>query len=295
MYHRIESEDAVGKITELAEDVILTWTVVKTVASPDLRPNSQTNNKLYCNTMKPIGFDSSEILVKSESIDGASVSNLRFTVPFHFENDVLASGNSIDSKRMTRLALEIAALKTSLPLTVSSSVFIRCDTHRQDIMKMLITGPADTPYSNGCFEFDVYFPKDYPTSPMKVHLATTGRQTVCFNPKLNSHGEVDLSVLNAGRGRQEMWTVNSPTLLQVIIAIQSAILIPEPYFNEPKFKESRGTAEGNENSRNYNLNIRHATVNWAMLDQLKNPSPCFKLVIIYWYMYFFGNSARIFN
>lgn len=34
--------------------------------------------------------------------------------------------------------------------------------------QVLITGPSDTPYGNGCFEFDVYFPPDYPNSPMQV-------------------------------------------------------------------------------------------------------------------------------
>lgn len=45
---------------------------------------------------------------------------------------------------------------------------------------MLITGPADTPYMNGCFEFDVWFPTDYPNSPMHVNLETTGNHTVSF-------------------------------------------------------------------------------------------------------------------
>lgn len=49
---------------------------------------------------------------------------------------------------------------------------------------MLITGPHGTPYSNGCFEFDVYFPDSYPSMPMQVNLQTTGNGTVRFNPNL---------------------------------------------------------------------------------------------------------------
>lgn len=55
---------------------------------------------------------------------------------------------------------------------------------------MLITGPADTPYANGCFEFDVYFPQDYPNTPPQINLETTGNHTVRFNPNLYNDGKV---------------------------------------------------------------------------------------------------------
>ena len=55
---------------------------------------------------------------------------------------------------------------------------------------MLITGPSDTPYANGCFEFDVYFPQDYPNSPPFINLTTTGNHTVRFNPNLYNDGKV---------------------------------------------------------------------------------------------------------
>lgn len=67
--------------------------------------------------------------------------------------------------------------------------------------------------------------------------------------------------------------------LQVLVSIQSLILVPEPYFNEPGYERSRGTQAGNQSSREYNSNICQATVKWAMLEQLRNPSPCFKEVI----------------
>lgn len=55
---------------------------------------------------------------------------------------------------------------------------------------MLITGPADTPYANGCFLCDVFFPVEYPNKPMLVNLATTGNSTVRFNPNLYADGKV---------------------------------------------------------------------------------------------------------
>jgi len=53
-----------------------------------------------------------------------------------------------------------------------------------------MTGPSDTPYANGCFEFDVYFPVDYPNSPPLINLETTGNHTVRFNPNLYNDGKV---------------------------------------------------------------------------------------------------------
>lgn len=65
------------------------------------------------------------------------------------------------------------------------------------------------------------------------------------------------------------------------MSIQSLILVPEPYFNEPGFERSRGTPSGSHSSREYNSNIYQASVRWAMLEQIKNPNPCFKDVSVF--------------
>lgn len=69
-------------------------------------------------------------------------------------------------------------------------------------------------------------------------------------------------------------------ILQALVSIQSLILVPEPYFNEPGFEKSRKTEYGKKHSSKYNINIMEATVKWAMLEQLRNPTPCFKDVSI---------------
>ena len=69
------------------------------------------------------------------------------------------------------------------------------------------------------------------------------------------------------------------TIAQVLVSIQSLILVAEPYFNEPGYERSRGTPPGEASSNEYDANIRQATVKWAMLEQLKNPSACFKDII----------------
>ncbi len=50
---------------------------------------------------------------------------------------------------MNRLLSELGSLARSLPLSEGSTVFLRCDEKRIDVMKALIIGPQDTPYQNG--------------------------------------------------------------------------------------------------------------------------------------------------
>ncbi|XP_078504877.1 dual E2 ubiquitin-conjugating enzyme/E3 ubiquitin-protein ligase BIRC6 isoform X4 [Lissotriton helveticus] len=228
----------------------------------------------YVAIMKRLQFDTFEMV--SEDDDG----KLAFKINYHYMSQVKNASDANSAARARRLAQEAVTLSTSLPLSSSSSVFVRCDEERLDIMKVLITGPADTPYANGCFEFDVYFPQDYPNSPPLVNLETTGGHSVRFNPNLYNDGKVCLSILNTWHGRpEEKWNPQTSSFLQVLVSVQSLILVSEPYFNEPGYERSRGTPSGTQSSREYDGNIRQATVKWAMLEQIKNPSPCFKEVI----------------
>ncbi|KAJ8724125.1 hypothetical protein PYW07_008105 [Mythimna separata] len=228
----------------------------------------------YIELMRTMQFETFEMIAE------CAESGFRFLVPYHFEGAVRAAGERAHPARMKRLAQEAATLATSLPLSYSSSVFVRTDADRLDVMKVLITGPSDTPYANGCFVLDVYFPAEYPAVPMLINLETTGRHSVRFNPNLYNDGKVCLSVLNTWHGRpEEKWNAHTSSFLQVLVSIQSLILVPEPYFNEPGYERSRGTRVGSSASLEYNSNIYQACVRWAMLDHLRNPEPCFKEVI----------------
>uniref|UniRef100_A0A8C7FNG2 Dual E2 ubiquitin-conjugating enzyme/E3 ubiquitin-protein ligase BIRC6 n=1 Tax=Oncorhynchus kisutch TaxID=8019 RepID=A0A8C7FNG2_ONCKI len=228
----------------------------------------------YVAIMKKLQFDTFEMVTEDD--DGKLV----FKVNYHYMSQVKNASDANSAGRARRLAQEAVTLSTSLPLSSSSSVFVRCDEERLDIMKVLITGPADTPYANGCFEFDVYFPQDYPNSPPLVNLETTGGHSVRFNPNLYNDGKVCLSILNTWHGRpEEKWNPQTSSFLQVLVSVQSLILVSEPYFNEPGYERSRGTPSGTQSSREYDGNIRQASVKWAMLEQMRNASPCFKEVI----------------
>ena len=58
--------------------------------------------------------------------------------------------------------------------------------------------------------------------------------------------------------------------LKILISIQSLILTPDPYYNEPGYEETRGTEEGIRLSERYNANIRLYTIDHAMNDLIKD-------------------------
>mmetsp|Transcript_19513 Transcript_19513/g.39525 ORF Transcript_19513/g.39525 Transcript_19513/m.39525 type:complete len:309 (+) Transcript_19513:902-1828(+) len=152
------------------------------------------------------------------------------------------------------------------------------------MLRVLITGPDETPYANGCFLFDVNLPASYPQVPPKVQYLTTGGGRIRFNPNLYNCGKVCLSLLGTWQGPG--WVSGESTLLQVLISIQSLILVPDPYFNEPGWERERGTPRGKVNSDNYNAAIRRYTLDAAIESHLSNiltqtsPYPEFESVMV---------------
>ncbi len=113
-----------------------------------------------------------------------------------------------------------------------------------------------------------------------VNLETTGGGTVRFNPNLYAEGKVCLSLLGTwSGGENEKWNAKTSTLLQVLVSIQSLILVEQPYFNEPGYEREMNTPAGDAHSRAYNDNIRAMTLRWAVLEQLRRPSAGFEEVI----------------
>lgn len=68
----------------------------------------------------------------SEDEDG----KVMFKVNYHYMSQVKNANDSNSAARSRRLAQEAVTLSTSLPLSSSSSVFVRCDEERLDIMKV---------------------------------------------------------------------------------------------------------------------------------------------------------------
>ncbi|KAL7570679.1 hypothetical protein ACA910_014950 [Epithemia clementina (nom. ined.)] len=171
------------------------------------------------------------------------------------------NNNKKQTPRSRKLQRELIEYQLNLPIELSSSIFCRALESRMDLIRALITGPADTPYANGCFLFDVLV-RDYPTKPPTVQFLTTGAGRVRFNPNLYACGKVCLSLLGTWSGPG--WVPDQSTLLQVLVSIQGLILVPDPYFNEPGFEAQRNSKLGEQESRRYSLNIRRYTLQYAI-------------------------------
>ena len=223
--------------------------------------NSEHNHQIeYCKLMKNMQF-------------GELGNNYKY----HYSNKT----NLKPSKECkSTLVRELGTYSTSLPLHYDTTILLRYDQDNIQRLKLLIIGPKDTPYENGCFEFDIFIPDNYPNTPPLVNLETTGGGTVRFNPNLYDSGKVCLSLLGTWRGGEnEKWNSKTSTLFQVFISIQSLILVENPYFNEPSYESQIGTERGKKNDFDYNDNIRFQTMVWAMNDMLKNPPEDFREAI----------------
>ncbi|KAH7618798.1 putative ubiquitin-conjugating enzyme E2 R521 [Nannochloris sp. 'desiccata'] len=177
------------------------------------------------------------------------------------------------AKAISRELRNLKSGKMALPVFAGGALLVRHDGERLDKVRALITGPEGTPYESGCFFFDVFFPPQYPHVPPLMILETTGGGVARFNPNLYSDGKVCLSLLgtwHAGN-ESEKWNPSTSTLWQVLVSIQSQVLVPEPYYNEPAYEGMKGTVEGDAASLKYNAEIWLNTMRYAMSDVLKHP------------------------
>jgi len=210
------------------------------------------NKKEYEETMKKLQFDYYEI-----------PKNHRF----YSEID-----KKIEKKSIMRIISEVSGFKTGLPLNYDSTIWVRVSKKNINVFSFFISGPKDTPYENGIFEFHASFPSNYPENVPLVLIDTTGGGSVRFNPNLYACGKVCLSILNTWSGEaSEKWNPSTSTFLQVLVSIQSLILVEKPYFNEPGWERQMHTAEGKAKSDNYNEPLYIGTIKHAIIDMITKP------------------------
>jgi ubiquitin-protein ligase len=182
---------------------------------------------------------------------------------FHSEADFNAKPLST---KMNRLRKDLSILASSLP----PGIFVKISENRMDIMKVMIIGPQETPYENGCFIFELYIPSGYPTSSPKMKFLTTGGGKFRFNPNLYACGNICLSLLGTWSGPN--WNGNTCSILQLLVSIQSMVFNKYPLWNEPGYYSSLV----NDNALAYNNGIMRGTLCYAMTNYLKSPDVHFK-------------------
>ena len=157
-------------------------------------------------------------------------------------------------------------LRSGLP----EGIKVLVSEQRMDLMRAVIFGPAKTPYEDGVFVFDIYFPPEYPAAVPQVLFISYGDR---LNPNLYENGKVCLSLLGTWAGEGvETWNPATSTILQVLVSIQGLVLVADPYYNEAGYEKQMGTLEGRHNSKQYNestllLVLKH------MIYTLAHPTP----------------------
>jgi baculoviral IAP repeat-containing protein 6 len=172
-------------------------------------------------------------------------------------------------KYTKRIVQEYTTLMQAIPIHYKASIFVRIDPNNICAMRFLMTGPENTPYECGCFIFDMYVGIKFPQGSPEVYYLNTGNKR--FNPNLYADGKVCLSILGTWSGSvSEQWNEKTSSFFQILMSIQSQILIEEPYFNEPGH-ESYENNRALKASNDYNQNIRLYTMKHAIYDLIKNP------------------------
>lgn len=92
-------------------------------------------------------------------------------------------------------------------------------------------------------------------------------------------GYICLSILGTWRGNtQEQWSPSS-NLNLVLMSLQSIVMNEDVYFNEPYIDQEKGSEKGTKLNNGYSNIVRCGTLQFAMIDMLKNPPPEFADII----------------
>jgi ubiquitin-protein ligase len=167
--------------------------------------------------------------------------------------------NAVEFRDSARAMHEWQVLQGGLP---TNGIGVRVYEERLDLLKLLVFGPAGSPYEDVPFFFDVLFGDDYPNSAPQVQfLSFVGQK---LHPNLNVDGNVCLSLLGTWSGAEsESWQGADSTVLQLVLSLHGLVLgDAEPYFLEAGYERQRGTPEGQRHSKRYTerallLVVRH--------------------------------------
>ncbi|THH13280.1 hypothetical protein EW146_g6917 [Bondarzewia mesenterica] len=227
----------------------------------DVAATDEAMQKAYVAWATRVRFEYCDLTVPvaEEDKKGDDTPNYKF----YYNNEARILASFDIPKRSLAIAKELAVLTTNLPVAWDSSIFLRVDETRVDIIKALIIGPEGIKMDGN----------SYNLVPPNVKYMTTNGGKFRFNPNLYADGKVCLSLLGTWSGPG--WVAGKSTLLQVLISIQSMILCDEPYLNEPGWANSAGTPQ----SIAYSANVRRMVVKTAMLGNLQNPPEPFGDVI----------------
>jgi ubiquitin-protein ligase len=221
-------------------------------------PQPPESRTLYFQTLKDCRFSNADFWSKKK----------------HVLSESIAAEGVVNTNRLSK---EVKVLSQHLPCEMTGAIFVVMDSERMDLMKALISGSEDTPYTHGLYEFHIACPPEYPKKPPSVSIVTTGSGKVRFNPNLYDDGYVCLSVINTWDGDpSERWNPAHSNILQVLLSIQVLVMDNMIIQKEPEFEH---LSEDSWENKMYSNIVRYNNVKYAMLGMLENPPEEFKEVI----------------
>ncbi|XP_057953702.1 putative ubiquitin-conjugating enzyme E2 38 [Malania oleifera] len=187
----------------------------------------------------------------------------------HFNDANFGVEEQANKNWAKKIQEEWKILEKDLPDTI----FVRVCESRMDLLRAAIIGPGGTPYHDGLFFFDIFFPSSYPIVPPMVYYYSGGLR---LNPNLYECGKVCLSLLNTWNGQKtEKWIPRKSTMLQVLVSIQALILNENPFFNEPGFESTYKGNDGVMRSKQYNADVFILSLK-TMMYTLRRPPKNFE-------------------
>ena len=194
---------------------------------PDEEP-SKSNDAISAdgippNASDPITLDSNSALKSGHMPPFFSVLDSPVPQDHHF----LTKSSNTTTEQLRRISKEHKILASSLP----DSAFVRCWETRLDILRILIIGPADTPYEYAPFMIDMYFSPSFPDAPPEAFFHSKGGR---INPNLYEDGKICLSLLGTWRSDMstEAWSPRNSSVLQIIVSLLGLVLVKEPYYSK---------------------------------------------------------------
>ena len=179
---------------------------------------------------------------------------------------------------LSRINKEIKALTRALPCEPSGAVFVSIDSSNLSRLKVLISGTEDTPYEHGLYLFDIKLDPNYPNSPPKMTIKTTGGGLLRFNPNLYDSGYVCLSIINTwGGDPEEMWNPSYSTLMQVFLSIQALVMNNDVIQKEPGYEHMETASPENQD---YAGIVKYGNISYAMIEMLRQPPEDFKEIVV---------------
>ncbi|KAM0014241.1 putative ubiquitin-conjugating enzyme E2, ubiquitin-conjugating enzyme/RWD [Helianthus debilis subsp. tardiflorus] len=160
---------------------------------------------------------------------------------------------------------------------MEQTIYVRGYESRMDLLRAAIIGAKGTPYQDGLFFFDVYFPPAYPVKPPLVRYHSGG---LAINPHLFECGEVRLNLFRSPNYKSwTLWPSSETNMLDFLVSLQEQVLNAHPLFHQPGFVDSSPSVVAEYFSLLYNEVIQLKSFE-TMTYIIKNPPKNFEVFVV---------------